>query len=132
MPQPLVVVDVSDVHVGKRAELESALEGLVAFVEANEAEPLLYSIHFDESGERMTVVQVHPSSESMERHMDIAAPVFRELTGLLTLTQVDFYGAPSPRLLEQMRQKARLLGNALVEVHERQAGFARLELPQRR
>jgi hypothetical protein len=61
----------------------------------------------------------------MEHHLDVAGPIFRRLTGLVTLTRVDFYGAPSERLLGQMRRKAELLGGAPVVVNELHAGFAR-------
>jgi hypothetical protein len=44
---------------------------------------------------------------------------------LVVLSRVDFYGAPSDALLELMRQKAELLGNARVVVNEFHAGFAR-------
>jgi hypothetical protein len=44
---------------------------------------------------------------------------------LLTLSRVDFYGKPSDALLEAMRQKAQLLGNAPVVVNEFHEGFAR-------
>ena len=100
---------------------------MVEFVEANEAEPIAYSIYIDESGSRMTVVQIHPSSESMELHMRLAAPIFQTFTELVVLSRIDFYGTPSDALLEQMRQKAELLGNARVVVNELHAGFARFE-----
>ena len=73
----------------------------------------------------MTVVQVHPTSASMELHMLVAGPIFRKCAGLLRLRRVDFYGSPSDGLLAQMRQKAELLGGAPVLVHELHAGFAR-------
>jgi hypothetical protein len=44
---------------------------------------------------------------------------------LVVLSRVDFYGTPSDAVLEQMRQKAELLGNAPVVVNELHAGFAR-------
>jgi hypothetical protein len=63
---------------------------LVAFVEANEAAPLAYSIYFDEPGTRMTVVQIHPSTESLEFHMKVAGPVFRRFTDMVNLSRMDF------------------------------------------
>jgi hypothetical protein len=101
------------------------LEELVSFVEANEAEPLAYNIYVDESGSRMTVVQVHSGSESMEFHMEVAGPVFRKFTDLVKLSRVDFYGTPSEAVLQQMREKAQLLGGAPVVVNELHAGFTR-------
>jgi hypothetical protein len=84
-----------------------------------------YSIYLGEEAGRMTVVQIHPSSASMERHLEIAAPVFRKFANLLELTRVDFYGQPSEALLERTRQKTELLGRAPVVVNEFHAGFAR-------
>lgn len=125
MSEPLVVIDSSAIREGKLEELKAAVEELADFVEANEAEPIAYSVYFDEGGSRMTVVQIHPSSASMELHMEVAAPIFRRFTDLLELSRIDVYGKPSESLLEQMRQKAQLLGNAPVVVNELRAGFAR-------
>ena len=129
MPTPILVVDSSEIRAGKLEEVKAGVEELVAFVEANEAEPLAYDIYFDQAGKRMTVVQIHPSSASMELHMEIAAPVFRKFAGLVDLMRVDFYGQPSEALLERTRQKAELLGGAPVFVNELHAGFARIERP---
>jgi quinol monooxygenase YgiN len=131
MSDPIIVIDTSEIREGKLEELKTAVKELVEFVEANEADPIAYNIYFDENGTRMTVVQIHPSSASMEFHMKVATPVFRRFTELLTLSRVDFYGKPSDRLLEQMRQKARMLGNAPVVVNDVHAGFARFEPAKR-
>ena len=125
MSDPLVVIDSSEIREGKLEELKSALFELAEFVEANEAAPLAYNIYFDEGDTRMTVVQVHPDSESLELHMNLAGPLFRKFTNLVDLSRVDFYGRPSEAVLAAMREKARLLGNAPVVVHELHAGFAR-------
>jgi quinol monooxygenase YgiN len=122
---PLVVIDSSEIREAKIDEVKAALTQLVEFVEANEAEPIAYSIYLDEDGSRMTVMQIHPSSASMEFHLRLAGPIFQKFTDLLVLSRVDFYGTPSDALLEQMRQKAGLLGNAPVVVNELHAGFAR-------
>lgn len=123
---PLIAVDSSEIREGRIDELKAGLTELVEFVEANEAEPLAYSIYIDEAGRRMTVVQIHPSSASMELHLRLAGPIFEKFTDLVVLSRVDFYGTPSDALLEQTRQKAELLGNAPVVVNELHAGFARL------
>lgn len=125
MSSTILVVDSSEIREGKLEEVKSAVEDLVAFVEANEAEPLAYSIYFDEAGTQMTVVQIHPRSASLERHLTLAGPVFRRFSNLLTLVRVDVYGRPGEAALEQMRSKAQLLGNAPVVVHELHSGFRR-------
>jgi hypothetical protein len=126
MSDPIVVIDSSEIPEGKLDELKTALKELVEFVEANEADPIAYNVYFGEDGTRMTVVQIHPSSASMEFHMKVAGPVFRKFTDFVKLSRVDFYGKPSDALVEQMRQKAQLLGNAPVVVNELHAGFMRI------
>jgi hypothetical protein len=125
MPDPLVVVDSSEIRPGRLEDVKAALAELAEFVEASEAEPLVYGVYFDEAESRMTVVQVHPSSASMELHLDVAGPRFRKVADMLVLSNVDVYGAPSDTVLQQLRRKAELLGGAPVRVHELHAGFMR-------
>ena len=125
MSSQILVVDCSDIRKGKLEDVKAGVENLVAFVEANEAEPLVYDIYFDEAGTQMTVVQIHPDSASLERHLTVAGPLFRRFADLLTLGRVDVYGRASEAALEQIRGKARLLGNAPVLVHELHSGFSR-------
>jgi hypothetical protein len=122
---PILVVDSSDIHEGKLEEVKTGVEELVAFVEANEAEPFAYDIYFDAAGSLMTVVQIHPDAASLERHLTVAGPLFRRFAELLTLARVDVYGEAGEAALEQIRGKAQLLGNAPVLVHELHAGFTR-------
>ena len=127
MSDPLVVIDTSDIREGKLEELKSGLAELADFVEKNEAAPLAYHVYFDEDGTRMTVLQIHPDSASMEVHMEVAAPIFRRFTELVDLRRVDLYGSPSAAVLDATRRKAELLGNAEVVVNELHAGFTRFE-----
>jgi hypothetical protein len=122
---PILVVDSSDIREGKLEEVKAGVAELVAFVEANEAEPLAYDIYFDAAGTLMTVVQIHPDAASLERHLTVAGPLFRGFAELLTLARVDIYGEAGEAALEQIRGKAQLLGNAPVVVHDLHAGFTR-------
>jgi hypothetical protein len=74
----------------------------------------------------MTVVQVHPDSASMENHMRVAGSAFAGFAELVTLSTMDVYGTPSEELLELLRRKVQMLGDATVVVHDLQAGFARI------
>lgn len=127
MTELLIAVDSSEIREGKLDAVKAGFAELAEFVEANEPDTIAYSIYLDDEAGRVTVVQIHPSSASMELHMEIAAPIFRKFAGLLDLTRVDLYGAPSGALLERTRQKAELLGGAPVIVNELHAGFARIE-----
>jgi hypothetical protein len=121
----IVAIDSSEVHEGKLEDLQVAMKALVEFVDTNERRPLAYKVYFNGDGARMTVLQIHPDSVSMEQHMRVAATAFATVKDLLSLSAIDIYGTPSEALLDLMRQKAQLLGGATLEVHELQAGFTR-------
>jgi quinol monooxygenase YgiN len=126
MSEPLISLDTSLIHDGRLDELKEAVTELVEFVRSNEPRPIAYEIYFDEAGSRMTVVQVHPDSASMEYHMTVAGPAFAGFAELITLSTLDVYGKPSEELLELLRRKVQMLGDATVVVHDLQAGFARI------
>ena len=127
MSELIVSIDTSQIREGKLDDLKEAIVELVTFVESNEDRPIVYGIFLDQSGTLMTVVQVHPDSESMEHHMRVAGPAFTGFAELVTLSTLDVYGEPSEALLEQLRRKVQLLGPATVVVHDLHAGFARLD-----
>jgi hypothetical protein len=126
MSEPLISLDTSLIRDGRLDELKEAVTELVEFVKSNEPRPIAYEVYFDETGSRMTVVQVHPDSASMEYHMAIAGLAFAGFAELITLSTLDVYGKPSEELLELLRRKVQMLGDATVIVHELQAGFARI------
>jgi quinol monooxygenase YgiN len=126
MSEPVISIDTSLIRDGRLDELKSAVADLVEFVHANEPRPIVYEVYVDQTGSRMTVVQVHPDSASMEHHMTVAGPAFAGFAGLVTLSTMDVYGTPSEGLLELLRRKVQMLGDATVVVHDLQAGFARI------
>jgi quinol monooxygenase YgiN len=126
MSEPVISIDTSLIRDGRLDELKSAVADLVEFVRANEPRPIVYEVYVDQTGSRMTVVQVHPDSASMEHHMTVAGPAFAGFAELVTLSTMDVYGTPSEGLLELLRRKVQMLGDATVVVHDLQAGFARI------
>lgn len=125
MTQPIIYVDISEIRAGKLGELESAMKHLAAFVEVNMPRVISYGFFLDEDRTRMTVVAVHPDSASLEFHMDRGSADFRRFAELIELSRIDIYGRVSDAVLERLHEKARMLGNATVAVHERYAGFTR-------
>ena len=126
MSEPIISLDTSLIREGKLDELKSAVAGLVEFVRSNEPRPIVYQVYVDDTDSQMTVVQVHPDSASMENHMTVAGPAFAGFAELVTLSTLDVYGKPSGELLELLRRKVQMLGDATVTVHDQQAGFARI------
>lgn len=125
MPDPIVYIDSSQILEGKQEELKAAMKELVDFVAAKEPQLISYNFFLSEDGTRMTVVAIHPDSASMEFHMDVAGPVFRKFTEFINLSTIEVYGQVSDKVLNQLRQKAQMLGRGTVFVHNLYAGFAR-------
>jgi quinol monooxygenase YgiN len=125
MSETIIMIDTSEVQEDKLQELKETISELVGFVRAKESRPGAYNVYFSEDGRHMTVVQVHPDSASMEQHMSIAGPAFARFRDLLRLSAMDVYGRPSAALLQQLREKARMLGDVPVTVHEFHAGLER-------
>jgi len=125
MPQPIVYVDVSRIREGKLEGLESAMKHLAAFVESEAPCLISYGFFLDAERRQMTVVAIHPDSESLEFHLNVGGAEFQKFRDLIDLSSINVYGAISPVALERLRQKARMLGGAAVSVHELYSGFAR-------
>ena len=89
MSEPLISLDASLIGDGRLDELKEAVAELVDFVRSNEPRPIVYEVYIDEAGSRMTVVQVHPDSTSMEYHMKVAGPAFAGFAELITLSTLD-------------------------------------------
>ena len=126
MSEPMISLDTSLIRVGRLDDLKKAVAELVEFVRSNEPRPIVYEVYVDDTESRMTVVQVHPDSASMENHMTVAGPAFAGFAELVTLSTLDVYGKPSEELLELLRRKVQMLGEATVTVHDLAAGFARI------
>ena len=125
MSEPIVYIDTSEIREGALEELKRAMNELVIFVEANEPRLIAYNVYIKGDGTRMTVVHVHRDSASLEFHMKVAGQAFPKFAQFIELLTIDVYGKLSDDLLEQVRQKARILGNGAVLVHESCVGFAR-------
>ncbi len=118
------MVDRSEILEGKLAEVEDGFRDLADFVAAHEPRIQAYGVYFSEDRRTVTVLQIHPDSESMEFHMKVAGPCFAPFAALLRMIAVDVYGAPSESLLEMLRKKSHMLGAGAPVVHTLEAGVA--------
>jgi hypothetical protein len=128
MPEPIIIIDSSEVREGRVEELKKAMDELVAFAEANEPRMIAYAVYFSEEDTCVTVVQAHPDSASAEFHMEVAGSVFAKFVDLIRMSGIAVYGRPSDRLLERLHKKAEMWGSGTVVVHDLHAGFARFEV----
>lgn len=127
MSEPIVYIDRSNIRPGKLDEVERKVVELVDFIDEREPQLLFYGFYIDEEASRMTVVAIHPDAASVERHMDVGGEAFRDFADLIEMEGIGVYGEPSARMLEQLEDKARDLGEqGSVSVGKLHAGFTRL------
>jgi hypothetical protein len=125
MAEPIVYVDRSDIRPGMVAELRDAVARLAAFVKEREPQLLAYGFHIDEESSTMWVTAVHPDAASLDLHLRIGGPAFREVGEFIVLRAIDVYGEPGDAVVALLRDKARVLGGASLAIHPRGSGFAR-------
>lgn len=125
MAEPIVYIDRSEVREGKLGALRAAIGELAEFIEANVPRAISYGVYLDETGSKMTVVQIQPDSAALEFHMRVGSPAFAKFRDLIKLTAIEVYGDPSAHLLKQLYEKAAMLGGGSVAVHKLQGGFTR-------
>jgi hypothetical protein len=126
MAGPIVLIDVSSVREGALDELRARMNELAEFVRASETRAISYQFFLSPDEREMTVIQVHPDSDSIVAQMAAAAPLFRRFAELLTMTAMNVYGDPSAELREVLVRKADLLGlGKPPTIHSMSAGFDR-------
>jgi predicted metallo-beta-lactamase superfamily hydrolase len=125
MSGPLIFIGTYIVRNGKLEECKQRLGELVDLVETNEPRLIAFHIYLDQQGSKISVVQVHPDSDSMELHLKI---VSEHLTGafeyLETTEREQLFGTPSETLAEMLDAYAEPgIPGTFMPVHE--VGFTR-------
>jgi hypothetical protein len=124
---PVIYIDRSSVHEGRWEELKAGIHSLVAFVESHQPQMVSYGFYLDEHAHEMSVVAVHPDSDSLERHIQVGGPEFKRLGPFLELRAIEVFGQLGPRAIALLQDKAASLGEGgAVTVHEEFAGFDRV------
>lgn len=124
---PVVYIDRSTVFGEHWDALKAGVQALVGFVDSHQPQMVTYGVYLDEASNEMAVMSVHPDSASLERHIEVGGPEFKKLAPFLQLREIEVFGRLSERAAELVRQKAAMLGQGAVMLHERFAGFERLE-----
>ena len=125
MDDQITYVDVSRIREGKLPELKTAMDTLAGFVEENMPRLESYGFYLDEDEQEMTVLAVHPDSESLAFHLDRGREEFRKFSHLIELKRIDIYGPVADDVLDRLHAKAEMLGDAAVSVYDLQSGFVR-------
>jgi quinol monooxygenase YgiN len=128
MSGPLIYVGTFTIKPGKLEEARKNLAELIDFVDTNE--PRLFSFHafFDEDGDTMTMLHMHPDSASMEFHMELAAKHFTTAFEYIDkVVSEQTYGAVSPSLAAELAKwEGPGISVTRMPVHE--GGFTRTNI----
>lgn len=125
MSGPIVFIDTLRIHQGKLADFEQAVREVAELVESSEPQLIAYAVYVDAAGTEATGLQIHPDSESMERHLAVAGPAFGRIMELVDLVRVEIYGEPDDRLLGRLTEMAQAFGGVRLVLKGPRAGFAR-------
>jgi hypothetical protein len=108
MSSPFIFIATNRLRPGQLDRERKRVPGLVEFIEANEPRLIAFNEYVSESGDEVTVVQVHPDTTSMEAHMEIVRErALQAYTETLDATvRVQVFGQPTDAILEVLRQQA--------------------------
>jgi hypothetical protein len=126
MSPPFIFIATNRLKAGELDRERARVPGLVDFIEASEPRLIAFNEYVNETGDEVTVVQVHPDAASMEAHMEIvrerASQAYAETLDATVRIQV--FGQPTDAILETLRQQA---GNGVeITVNgEHLGGFTR-------
>src|SRR5215207_1781578 len=124
MNGPFIHIGTYAVKSGKLEECRKKLNELVDLVEANEPRLIAFNVYFDESGGKVSVVQVHTDAASMQFHLTVIAEHLYSAGEYLDQTVgIDIYGTPPDGLVERDSEWVAPDALRYMPIHE--AGFTR-------
>jgi hypothetical protein len=103
MSDPFIYIGTYTIKHGQLEEARKRCGELVDFVETNEPRMIAFHIYLDEEGQRLSTVQVHPDSASMEFHLEVNVKHFATAFDYLdTTVSEQFYGRISDTLAAEL------------------------------
>jgi hypothetical protein len=108
MSSPFIFIATNRLKPGQHESERKRVPGLVEFIETSEPRLIGFNEFVNESGDEVTVVQIHPDASSMEAHVEIvrerAQAAYAETLDATVRIQV--FGRPTEAILEALRQQA--------------------------
>jgi hypothetical protein len=125
--EPFIFIQTGPIKDGMLDSYTKDIKETAELVEAEEPRVLHFASYINEEGTEQTVIQVHPDSESMRFHMQVARRHIEERGPRnldLSKMRIDVYGTPTEPVLELMRE---LAGSGVpIRIKTLAAGFNRL------
>ena len=103
MPKTVTFVGTYTIPKDRLAEWSTAIVEMVDTVKANVPRIVSFRVYINEDSTEATSIYVHPDTESLEQHLEVAASRITAGTQIVETIRVELYGRPSQRVLEQLR-----------------------------
>ena len=129
MAEPFVYVGTWTIRPGKQEEARKFLNEHAAFIEENEPQLIAFHVYFDEAGDTASVVQVHPDSASMERHMRLISEHMGAAFEVIDTILSEQYFGPMSDSLAAILAKYETPDVTVTKMPVHQAGFTRTNAP---
>lgn len=100
---PLVFVGRYRIPTGGEEEFGQTNSEMAEFVEAKEPRLLAFASYRSENGREATTIQVHPDSESLSYHLQVAASRISRGVQMVEVITIDLYGDVDAMLVERLR-----------------------------
>ncbi len=125
MSGPFIYIGTYTIQASKLDEAKKAVRNLVDVVERHEPRLISFNVYLDESGTKLSVVQVHPDADSMELHMKVISEHLTNSFEYLDATESEqIYGQPTASLSSMLEQWAEP-GVPIATMPAHEAGFTR-------
>jgi hypothetical protein len=105
---PFIFIATNRLKPGALDRERKRVPGLVEFIEANEPRLIAFNEYVNETGDEVTVVQIHSDAASMEAHMEIVRErALQAYADTLDATvRIQVFGEPTDAIFETLRQQA--------------------------
>ena len=106
MSEPLIFINTYAIKEGMADRYQELTAGVIDMVKSEQPQILYFAFYLNDEGTEATTLQIHPDSESMLRHMQLAEKHIQESAEAIDFTKmgISLYGNPNEAALEMMRQ----------------------------
>lgn len=125
MNDQIVFIGTFGIPKGGFEEWKTASREMADFVMAHVPRLISFNFYLNEDGTEGTVIQVHPDSESLEYHMEVAASRIQTGSQMVQVRRIEMYGKPSDRVIERLQRQSSGSWPVIVKTHVH--GFSRGE-----
>ena len=103
MAEYITVVSTYVIPNGRLAEWKAAMMEVTELISVNVPRLVSFNVYINDEGTEATGVYVHPDSESLEQHLEVAVSRNNDGIPLVQTSGLALYGSPSDRVVERLR-----------------------------